>query len=156
MVSTKDFCFFKRFEMKKKESHNSLQKLTGKDLKKANETITAMLTSQTMEEAAEKLGISRIGLFKRRERYGLDQIIEQHVETARMKLQDGSIKAAQKLVSLIDDKRYSLEASKEVLDRVGIGKVNNNPTNIQVNVNPILGGATANHVPSHNSDQQDS
>lgn len=93
----------------------------------ASETLIAVLTSDTISEAAEKLGISRQMVHVRITKYELQDKIKNLLDDARMELQVGSTKAARSLVKLLDsdDERTVKAASDSILDRVGLTKVDN-------------------------------
>ena len=118
----------------------SLHKVAHPDQKKLKETILALSTSPTQGKAAEKLGISRRALINRINKWELREYIAQMTDRAISSLQLGSIKAAENFVNKIDSRNenISMEASKEILDRVGIVKPSNTTNNVQVNVQPIL------------------
>lgn len=109
-------------------------------LTKSNETLTAIITSSTITEAAKKLGISRRSLYERIDRYELRPQIELVRQQAQDNLVIASLKASDNLVTKIDhhNPSISMDASKEILDRVGVVKPSNTTNNVQVNVQPIL------------------
>jgi len=84
------------------------------------ETMLAILTTDSYEEAAEKLGMTREGLRKRREKYELDERIAEIPEEALAKLQAHSVVAANVFVKNLKNPRKEMEAAKEVLNRVGV------------------------------------
>lgn len=90
----------------------------------ASETIVAVVMSNTIQEAADKLGITRQMVHERITKYDLKDRITELKTHALTELQLGATKAAQKLVSHIDspDEKTSLAASNSVLDRVGLTK----------------------------------
>ena len=96
----------------------------------------ALLASESRSEAAKSLGIVRSALYERIDKYGLNKLLEQIPNNALGVLQQGSIKAAENFVGKIDhrDARVSMDASKEVLDRVGVGKGIEQQNNTQVNI----------------------
>lgn len=102
----------------------------------AQETLLALVSTHTRTEAAEQLGISRNALYDRIDRYKLDDQLIKIPQEALSRLQIGSIKAANDLVSKVGhaDPTISLAADKEVLDRVGVTKPANN-TDININFN---------------------
>ena len=124
--------------------------------KKAQETLVAILTSKTMTEAAEKLSIDRTTLYKRIARYNLDEFIDEIPKQALMTLKMGSVRAASELISEVEHRRVDVrqKAATEILDRVGVGAKVRNQTNVQVNVQPILGIARRNE--NNNSNQKNS
>lgn len=103
--------------------------------KEMAETLIALLTSDTRTEAAEKLGIARDTLYRRIREYNLDEHIAQIPRDALSVLHQGSVKAAENYIKKIDhrDAKISLEASNQVLDRIGLG-TKTQQTNIQNNV----------------------
>lgn len=109
--------------------------------KSGTETLIALLTSDTRTEAAEKLGITRSSLYARIEKYEIDKHLEAVPAQALGVLRQGSLKAAENFVKKVahSNPNVSMEASKEVLDRVGVvSQKSNNPTNVQVNVSALL------------------
>ena len=104
------------------------------------ETLLALLTSDTKTKAAEKLDIDRKTLYLRMEKYGLRAYLSQLQQEALDTLRMGSIKAAENMVNKIDDRdaKISMEASKDVLDRAGVGVSKQNGTNVQVNFNQFI------------------
>lgn len=135
------------------KEQSKLEKLANKKAKVIAETMYAITTCDTYEEAAKYLGISNTALANRRAKYDIDKKMAERTEFALRSLQEGSLKAANKLVKLIDDKRYEFEASKEVLDRVGVGTQKGGNTNIQVNVTPILGGDSVHDISKNNGNK---
>lgn len=116
---------------KKQSSDKELQPLD----KVGTETLIALLSSETRTEAAEKLGIARKNLYERIAKYQLDKHLEVIPQQALGVLRQGSLKAAENYIKKIDhrDARVSLEASNQVLDRIGLG-VKTQQTNVQINV----------------------
>lgn len=98
------------------------------------ETLVALLSSDTRTEAAEKLGLSRNALYERIAKYGLEAHIAKVPEQALSVMRQGSLKASENYIKKIDhrDPRISLEASNQILDRIGLGaktqqtNINNN------------------------------
>lgn len=90
----------------------------------AAETLIAVTTSETIQEAADKLGISRTQTHARINSYGLKEKILALKEDALSELTVGSVKAARNLVKLVDSENesVSLGASNSVLDRIGLTK----------------------------------
>jgi len=92
------------------------------------ETISALLVSKTITDAAELLGLDRSTLYKRMEMHPeikatLDEIATQSLNL----LKSSSFRAAEVLIEMLNNPFKRLEAAKEILDRVGIsGK--NTPT----------------------------
>jgi hypothetical protein len=103
------------------------------------ETLVALLTSRTIPEAAEKLGVSERAVYNRKEKYGLNEVIDSIPEMAFDTLKLGSARAAEVMVKKIEDRQQGFEASKEVLDRVGLGKIVKGPE-VAVQVNNIIDG----------------
>lgn len=104
----------------------------------AAETLIAVTTSETIQEAADKLGISRTQTHNRIKQYGLQEKILALKEDALAELTLGGAKAARNLVSKIDstNESVSLGASNSVLDRIGLTKQDtSNTTTIQFNIN---------------------
>lgn len=102
--------------------------------KAGTDTLLALLTSSTRTEAAEVLGIDRKTLYLRIEKYGLNEHLDRIPEMALQSLKMGSVKAAENYIKKIDhrDAKISLEASNQVLDRIGLG-AKTQQTNIQNN-----------------------
>lgn len=98
----------------------------------AAETLLAVTTSETMDEAAKKLGISRQQIYKRIDKYELKEKIVALRENALNELTVGSVKAARKLVTLIDSESEQIakSASDSVLDRIGLTKGDTTNVNI--------------------------
>lgn len=91
------------------------------------ETIVAIYSSPTLTQAAQKLGITRGTLYDRmNSEPAIKRAIEDMKEIALKNLQQASQKAADTMIEKLDDPRDGLEASKEILNRVGIGG-NNGP-----------------------------
>ena len=103
----------------------------------AAETLIALLTNDTVQQAADSLGISRMGVYKRVRKYDLASKLIELKGSAQAELATGAAKAARNLVAKIDseDERNSIDASKEVLDRIGLTKPTNAGTAVQVNFN---------------------
>lgn len=104
----------------------------------AAETLIAVTTSETIQEAADKLGISRTQTHNRIKQYGLQEKILALKEDAITELTLGGTKAARNLISKIDSENesVSLNASNSVLDRVGLTKQDTGSvTTIQFNIN---------------------
>jgi hypothetical protein len=117
-------------------------------------TLIALITSTSVREAAEKLGISERTVFKHKKKYGLQKVIDSIPEIAFDTLKLGSARAAEVMVKKLEDRNQGLDASKEILDRVGLGK--GPQVAVQVNVKPILGGETVKYVYPNDSDQETS
>lgn len=105
--------------------------------KKATETLIALTTSDTITEAAQKLGIARKNLYERINRYGLKEHLEEIQTSTLAELVVGSKKAAKKLIEHLDnnDANVSIKASTEILDRTGVTKSNNNTSGVNINFN---------------------
>lgn len=90
----------------------------------AAETLVAVLLSENMQQAADRLGISRQHLYVRIDKYDLKDKIADLKEKAQLELYAGVTKAANKLVELIDsqDEQMAKDASESILDRVGLTK----------------------------------
>lgn len=86
------------------------------------ETLVALLQHDTQKETAAALGISPQALWLRVNKYHLKEIMAEIPQQALMRLHMGSIKAADNLVKKIDSQKetVSLQASTEILDRVGL------------------------------------
>jgi len=108
-----------------------------RDLDKVGkETLVALLSSNSKDQAAEQLGITRKALYLREQKYDFTPFLAAVPQQALQALQMGSVKAADNFIRKIDDRDsgVSLAASREILDRVGLGTQisNNQTTNIQV------------------------
>lgn len=115
-------------------------KVQHKQSKEAVQTLLALLSTSTKSEAAEKLGIARDTLYRRIEKYGINEQIAKIPEEAMSVLQQGSLEAAENFVKKVRSRNenISMEASKEILDRVGITKKDSNDgtfnaENMQIN-----------------------
>ena len=97
----------------------------------ASETLFAVLSSETVQQAADMLGISRKQVHKRIQMYQLKDKIAQIKENAVTELTMGTGKAARKLVGLIDsdDEKVAKSAADSVLDRAGVTKSDTTPVN---------------------------
>lgn len=109
---------------------------------KLKETILALSTCTTQTKAAEKLGISHRALTNRLNKWQLREYIAEMTNDALASLQLGSKKAAENFVNKLDSRNesISMDASREILDRVGL-KVQQNPAvqnNIQINLKKVL------------------
>lgn len=90
----------------------------------ASETLIAILSTSTYEEAAESLGISDVALWARRKKYNLDKIVDRFPQEALQRLKMYSIRAADTLGRVLkhSNPAYSMNAASEILDRVGVSK----------------------------------
>lgn len=88
------------------------------------ETVAAILISNTLTDAAKRLGISRSSLYERINRYDLKKSLDPFIEQATYSLKIASIKAAEELVNQLDNSNIYIraEAAKGILDRIGITK----------------------------------
>ena len=104
--------------------------------KKGTKTLIALMTNPTRVKAYESLGISKEALYKRIRKYQLNDYLDEIPQEALSTLKQGSIAAAENFVSKIDSRNenVSMEASKEILDRVGVVKPSNTTNNVQVNI----------------------
>ena len=102
------------------------------------ETLLALATSDTVTEAAQRLGINRTTLYERIAKYGLTEKLKDIQNVAKMELLAGAGKAARNLVNKVDhqDPNISLKSSTEILDRVGATKDNSGNT-VNINFNHI-------------------
>jgi len=98
----------------------------------AAETLIAVTSSETIQEAADQLGISRKQVHERIVKYELKDKILQLKENALMELSVGATKAARNLVSKLDseNEQVSKSASDSILDRIGVTKSDTTNTNI--------------------------
>lgn len=113
---------------------------TGLNNNEIQETSIALLTFDTKEEQAKSLGISRQALYKRLVNYPqIEEFANKLSQIAENNLLIASIKASEKLIKLIDSpiQKISLQASIQVLDRVGITKENSVPT-VNRNTNTLI------------------
>ena len=98
----------------------------------AAETLLAVTQSENMQEAADKLGITRKQVYERINKYELREKILKLKEDALLELSTTSIRAARKIGTLIDsyDEKIALAASNSNLDRVGVTKSDTGTNNI--------------------------
>lgn len=98
----------------------------------AAETLLAVTTSDNIEQAAEKLGITRQQVHWRIKEYELKDKIVALKENALLELSTTSVKAARKIGKLIDsdDEKIALAASNSNLDRIGLTKSDTGTNNI--------------------------
>lgn len=103
----------------------------------AAETLIALLTNDTVEDAAKSLGIHRTAVYKRVRKYDLANKLIELKGSAQAELATGAAKAARNLISKIDSENEdtSVKASTEVLDRIGLTKPTGAGTAVQVNFN---------------------
>jgi hypothetical protein len=94
----------------------------------AAETLIAVTSSETIQEAADQLGISRKQVHERIVKYELKDKILQLKENALLELTMGAPRAARKLLNLIDsdNEKIAKSASDSVLDRAGVTKSDSN------------------------------
>lgn len=106
----------------------------------ASETLLAVVMSDTVQEAATKLGISRQMVHERINRYELKDKIKNLKDEAMIELHLGTNKAARKMVQLIDSENENIAkaASAEVLDRVGLTKADTGNSNTINNFGQML------------------
>ena len=109
--------------------------LSPKQEKKATATLIALWEHDTIPDAAAALGISRVQVYERIKRYGLTEKLAEMREAGQLVLMQGTQKAAGNLVDKLasKDEKISIQASTEILDRVGITKPNINGTLAQSN-----------------------
>jgi hypothetical protein len=107
----------------------------------AAETLIAVTSSETIQEAADMLGISRKQVHERLVKYELKDKILALKENALTELTMGAPKAARKLINLIDSENeaVSKSASDSVLDRVGVTKSDSSSNNT---INIVFGEST--------------
>lgn len=107
------------------------------DKSEIKETAFALLNYQTRDQQAQSLGISRQALYKRLANYPeIQEIVESSSELALNILRVASVKASDNLVRLIDhgNPNISLKASTEILDRVGLSVIKEEPNKIPFRV----------------------
>lgn len=121
-------------------SEEVLHKTAQDEAAESAEIATAIMLTSSITEAAESLKMSRRNLYYKIEKYNLREIIEKKKLEAYDTLLSSANKAAENFVKKIDstNQSISMDASREVLDRVGIHKQDGKSTNIQVNITPIL------------------
>lgn len=88
------------------------------------DTLVALASSNTVTEAAKRLGVSRFTIYERINKYGLTDQLKDIQTAAITELVTGASKAAQNLVNKLDhqDPDISIKSSTEILDRVGLTK----------------------------------
>lgn len=120
-------------ELSKRKKHSKSPEIV------ATETLIAILSSNSMQEAADQLNISRQAVYMRVEKYDLTDKIKQLREEALLELQLGTGKAARRLVKLVDSDNDGIAkaASDSILDRVGLTKLDKKdaPTGTNIFVN---------------------
>jgi len=85
------------------------------------ETVLALITTKTNGQAAERIGISEDGLYKRlRTIPEIREGIAKVPEMALSRLQANSVDAAEVMVDEFKNRMRRLEAAKEVLSLVGL------------------------------------
>lgn len=92
------------------------------------DTLIALAGSDTVTEAAKRLGVSRFTIYERISKYGLADQLKDIQQVAMTELVTGASKAARNLVSKIDhqDPDVSVKSSTEILDRLGMTKPTTN------------------------------
>ena len=105
--------------MKMKTLHK-LAKVSKTEEEKVAETLLAILTTNSYEEAAKKLHMTGDGLRLRRVKYGIDKRVAELPAEALDRLRMGSVRAANTFVNNLDNPTKDMEAAKEILNRVGI------------------------------------
>jgi hypothetical protein len=106
------------------------------------ETVAAIMSTDTLTEAAKLLGIHPATMNDRLRQY--PEIIEAVKATknqAVLMLHKASSRAANKIIDTLDDKKRGFDAARDILDRVGVhkvsGGVDDKPAtsiNIQLNI----------------------
>ena len=107
-----------------------------------SDTISALLVSNSITEAAELLKIDRTTIYKRMEKYPeIKETVDKISDYSHMVLKLASVKAANTLIALLDrpDSNIRYKAAIEILNRVGI---RDDSANVYQQVIPILGGLT--------------
>lgn len=104
--------------------------------KAETETLIALATSDTVTEAAKKLGISRQVVYERIHKYNLTEKLKSIQAVATVELATGAGKAARNLINKIDheDPNISIKASTETLDRIGLTKADTGAPRGSVNI----------------------
>lgn len=85
-------------------------------------TLVAILQADTMTGAANLLSISRNALYERIAKYNLRSFLDEFPQQALDELKKAAPAAAIAMITTLNDRNQRLEASKEILDRVGVGK----------------------------------
>lgn len=92
--------------------------------KEGAETLEALLTNKTLTAAAQELDVSRNAVYGRITKYGLEELISGLKTQAIMALTISGVDAAENLTAKLNSKydTVSLDASREILDRLGVVK----------------------------------
>lgn len=96
-----------------------LQPVT-EEASEAIEIVAAVLTSDDKTEAAKKLGVSRMTLWRKIQKYGLETYLEQIPIYALTSFKGAGLKAALNIISDLDSKNEKVRqsASRYVLDKI--------------------------------------
>lgn len=92
--------------------------------KEGAETLEALLTNKTLTATAQELDVSRNAVYGRITKYGLEELISGLKTQAIMALTISGVDAAENLTAKLNSKHdtVSLDASREILDRLGVVK----------------------------------
>ena len=104
-----------------------------------NQTVNAVLITDTIDQAAKLLRITRPTVYDRMKRFPeikekLATDIQINPEVARIKIQEKTLKAVERIDSLMDSHRddIKLKASQDILNRANVG--NTSEKSVQVNI----------------------
>lgn len=98
------------------------------------ETVMAIVSNDTITNAAKSLNLDRTTIYDRMNRYPqIKKYIDSIPSQALAALQVGSVKAAETLINGLSDEKHKYDNAKDVLDRVGVG-AKGDQTNVQVNI----------------------
>lgn len=136
--------------MTKNSSLQLVDKSLRTDADIISETLVALYTSDTLTKAAEKLNLTRQAVYDRIEKYGLKKHIDRMAQEALDILRMSSVKAAENFANKIEhrDADVSMQASKEILDRVGITPKQDNRTTVNVGLGVSFIENVASETPS--------
>ncbi len=104
--------------------------------RRGTETLVALLSTNTKTEAAERLKIDFSTLHRRIIKYKLNTYLDKLPEQALESLKLGGVEAAVNFRNKIKSRNeaISMDASREILDRIGVTNKQVPQTNIQNNV----------------------
>lgn len=126
----------KKVKKTKKKVVVKLDRTLQKEHVMITKTLTAIMTSSTMNEAAEKLKISRTAVYGRIDKYELRASIDALAQLAMDQLKMSSVKASETLAKALDDPDIGIkiDVAKDILNRVG-AKVDNKAPAVALQVN---------------------